>query len=162
MGLKFARAMGAEVTLITRSAGKEQEARRLGADHVLISGDAAQMTRAAGRFDLILDTIPTPHDLNPYVCTLRLNGTLVLVGLIGPIAPPVHSGLLVTGRRSIAGSAIGGVKEMQEMLDFCAAHRINCDVEMIEMRDINCAYERLLKRDVRYRFVIDMGSLKAR
>ncbi|WP_233810409.1 NAD(P)-dependent alcohol dehydrogenase [Paraburkholderia sp. HP33-1] len=161
MGLKFAKAMNAEVTLITRSAGKEQEARRLGADHVLVSSDPAQIGLAAGRFDLILDTIPTPHDLNPYLSTLRLNGTLVLVGLIGPIAPPVHSGLLVMGRRSIAGSAIGGVGEMQEMLNFCATHNINCDVEMIRIQDINRAYERLLKSDVRYRFVIDMSSLKA-
>ncbi|MGF6743473.1 NAD(P)-dependent alcohol dehydrogenase [Paraburkholderia atlantica] len=160
MALKFAKAMGAEVTLITRNAGKEQEARRLGADHVLISSDAAQIGLATGQFDLIVDTIPTPHDLNPYLSTLRLNGTLVLVGLIGPIAPAVHSGLLVTGRRSIAGSAIGGVEQMQEMLDFCAAHNINCDVEMIRMQDINRAYERLLKSDVRYRFVIDMDSLK--
>ncbi|MGF6820346.1 putative zinc-type alcohol dehydrogenase-like protein [Paraburkholderia atlantica] len=160
MALKFAKAMGAEVTLITRHAGKEQEARRLGADHVLIFSDAAQIGLATGQFDLIVDTIPTPHDLNPYLSTLRLNGTLVLVGLIGPIAPPVHSDLLVTGRRSIAGSAIGGVEQMQEMLDFCAAHNINCDVEMIRMQDINRAYERLLKSDVRYRFVIDMDSLK--
>ncbi|MBC8746447.1 MULTISPECIES: NAD(P)-dependent alcohol dehydrogenase [Paraburkholderia] len=160
MGLKFARAMGAEVTLITRNRDKEQEARRLGAEHVLVSSDAAQMAAAAGRFDVILDTVPTAHDLNPYLAMLHLNGTLVLVGMIGPIAPPVHSGVLVTGRRSIAGSAIGGVEEMQEMLDFCAAHGICCDVEMIEMQDINGAYERLLKSDVRYRFVIDMTTLK--
>ncbi len=160
MGLKFAKAMGAEVTLVTRSPGKEQEAKRLGADHVLISGDAAQMMAAAGRFDFILDTVPSEHDLNPYLMTLGLNGTLVLVGLIGPITPPVHSGMLVMGRKAVAGSAIGGIAETQEMLDFCAAHNINCDVEMINMQDINAAYERLEKSDVRYRFVIDMASLK--
>lgn len=160
MGLKFAKAMGAEVTLVTRSPGKEQEAKRLGADHVLISGDAAQMAAAAGRFDFILDTVPSEHDLNPYLMTLGLNGTLVLVGMIGPITPPVHSGMLVMGRKAVAGSAIGGIAETQEMLDFCAAHGINCDVEMINMQDINAAYERLEKSDVRYRFVIDMASLK--
>ncbi|RKT20818.1 putative zinc-type alcohol dehydrogenase-like protein [Paraburkholderia sp. RAU2J] len=160
MGLKFAKAMGAEVTLITRNAGKEQEARRLGAEHVLVSSDPGQIAAAAGCFDLILDTIPSPHDLNPYVAMLRLNGTLALVGLIGPVEPPVHTGLLIMGRRSIAGSAIGGVAEIQEMLDFCAAHGINCDVEMIELHDINRAYQRLLKSDVRYRFVIDISSQK--
>ncbi|MDR2188135.1 MAG: NAD(P)-dependent alcohol dehydrogenase [Azonexus sp.] len=160
MGLKFAKAMGAEVTLVTRSPGKEQEARRLGADHVLISSDRQQMGAALGRFDFILDTIPNQHDINPYVATLRLDGTLVLVGLIGPIDPPVHSGALIGGRRAIAGSCIGGIAETQEMLDFCAAKGINCDVEMIAIQDINNAYERLEKSDVRYRFVIDLASLK--
>lgn len=160
MGVKFANAMGAEVTLVTRNPGKEQEARRLGAHHVLVSGDPGQVAAAAGRFDLILDTIPGQHDLNPYLAMLCLNGTLALVGLIGKIEPPVHSGLLVTGRRSVAGSAIGGIQETQDMLDFCATHGISCDVEMIEIEEINHAYERLLKSDVRYRFVIDMASLK--
>jgi len=160
MGLKFAKAMGAEVTLVTRSPGKEQEARRLGADHVLISADGQQMAAAAGRFDFILDTVPTRHDLNPYLSTLRLNGTLVLVGLIGPVDPPVHSAMLLLGRKAVAGSCIGGIAETQEMLDFCAAQGVTCDVEMIAMQDINAAYERLLKSDVRYRFVIDLASLK--
>ncbi|QTF09249.1 NAD(P)-dependent alcohol dehydrogenase [Brenneria izadpanahii] len=160
MGLKFAKAMGAEVTLFTRSPGKEQEARRLGADRVIISSDDAQMKTAANTFDIILDTVPMQHDLNPYLATLARDGTLILVGLIEPIEPTVHSGLLVMGRKNIAGSLIGGIQETQEMLDFCAEHGISCDVEMINMQDINTAYERMLKSDVHYRFVIEMASLK--
>jgi uncharacterized zinc-type alcohol dehydrogenase-like protein len=161
MGLKFAKAMGAEVTLITRTSGKEKEGRRLGADHVLISGDAAQMRAAGDRFDFILDTIPTRHDLAPYLAALRLGGVMILVGLIGPIEPPIHSGLLLEGRKTLAGSAIGGIAETQEMLDFCAVRGVTCDVELIAMQDINDAYQRLLRSDVRYRFVIDLASLRA-
>ncbi|MEC5317832.1 NAD(P)-dependent alcohol dehydrogenase [Brenneria populi subsp. brevivirga] len=161
MGLKFAKALGAEVTLFTRSRGKEQEARRLGADNVVISSDDAQMKAVAGRFDIILDTVPMQHDLNPYLATLALDGTLILVGMIEMIEPTVHSASLVMGRKAIAGSLIGGIQETQEMLDFCAEHGISCDVEMIRMQDINAAYERMLKSDVHYRFVIEMASLKA-
>ncbi|WP_216660443.1 MULTISPECIES: NAD(P)-dependent alcohol dehydrogenase [unclassified Brenneria] len=161
MGLKFAKAMGADVTLFTRSPGKEQEARRLGADRVVISTDSAQMDAVANHFDIILDTVPMQHDLNPYLATLKRDGTLILVGLIEPIEPTLHSGPLVMGRKSIAGSLIGGIEETQEMLDFCAEHGINCDVEMIAMQDINTAYDRMLKSDVHYRFVIDIASLKA-
>ena len=160
MGLKFAKALGAEVTLFTRSPGKEQEARRLGADHVVLSTDAGQMDAVAGRFDFILDTVPHQHDLNPYLATLKLNGVHVLVGLVEPVNPPVHAGSLIFGRHSLAGSLIGGIAETQEMLDFCAAQGINADVEMIAMQDINTAYGRMLNSDVRYRFVIDMASLK--
>jgi uncharacterized zinc-type alcohol dehydrogenase-like protein len=159
MGLKFAKAMGADVTLFTRSPGKEAEARRLGADHVVLSTDPKQMQAVAGNFDFILDTVPHQHDLNPYLATLKLDGVHVLVGLVEPIDPPTHAGNLIFGRRSIAGSLIGGIPETQEMLDFCAQHNINADVEMIKMQEINEAYARMLKSDVRYRFVIDLASL---
>lgn len=160
MGLKFARALGAEVALFTRSPGKEEEARRLGADQVILSTDPQRMAAVAGRFDLILDTVPHQHDLNPYLATLKRDGTLVLVGLLEPLEPAVHGAQLVMGRRSIAGSAIGGIAETQEMLDFCATHGIACDIEMIEIQQINQAYERMLASDVKYRFVIDMASLQ--
>jgi uncharacterized zinc-type alcohol dehydrogenase-like protein len=160
MGLKFAKALGADVTLFTRSPGKESEARRLGADHVVLSTDPQQMKAAAGQFDFILDTVPHQHDLNPYLMTLKLNGVHVLVGLLEPLDPPVSAGVVIGGRRSVAGSAIGGIAETQEMLEFCAKHGITCDVEMIDIQDINEAYERMLKSDVRYRFVIDIASLK--
>ena len=159
MGLKFAKALGAEVTLFTRSPSKEEEARRLGADHVVLSTDQAQMQAVARRFDFILDTVPTQHDLNPYLATLALNGTHCLVGLVEPIEPPVHAANVIFGRRAIAGSLIGGIAETQEMLDFCAEHGIASDVEMIRIQDINTAYERMLRSDVRYRFVIDLASL---
>ncbi|RLM20300.1 hydroxyacid dehydrogenase [Brenneria alni] len=161
MGLKFAKALGANVTLFTRSPGKEQEARRLGADNVVISTDQEQMNAVANHFDIILDTVPMQHDINPYLATLARDGTHILVGLIEPIEPTLHSGPLVMGRKSIAGSLIGGIEETQEMLDFCAEHGITCDVEMIDIQTINTAYERMLKSDVHYRFVIDMASLKA-
>lgn len=160
MGLKFAKAMGADVTLFTRSPGKEQEARRLGADHVVLSTDPKQMAAVAGHFDFILDTVPHQHDLNPYLATLKMDGVHVLVGLVEPVNPPVHAGGLIFGRRSLAGSLIGGIAETQEMLDFCAKHGIGADVEMIDIQDINTAYGRMLNSDVRYRFVIDMASLK--
>ncbi|HEU4669672.1 MAG TPA: NAD(P)-dependent alcohol dehydrogenase [Dyella sp.] len=160
MGLKFAKALGAEVTLFTRSPSKEEEARRLGADHVVLSTDEAQMKAVTRRFDFILDTVPTRHDLNPYLATLALNGTHCLVGLVEPMDPPVHAANVIFGRRSIAGSLIGGIAETQEMLDFCAEHGIVSDVEMIRIQDINAAYERMLRSDVRYRFVIDLASLR--
>ena len=159
MGLKFGKAFGAEVTLFTRTPGKEDEARRLGADHVVLSTDPAQMKAVALQFDFILDTVPNPHDLNPYLMTLKRDGTLILVGQLQPLDPPVSGGALMMGRRSVSGSGIGGIPETQEMLDFCAAQGITCDVEMIAIQDINAAYERMLKSDVKYRFVIDMASL---
>jgi uncharacterized zinc-type alcohol dehydrogenase-like protein len=161
MGLKFAKALGADVTLFTRSPGKEAEARRLGAAHVVLSTDPKQMEAVAGQFDFILDTVPHQHDLNPYLATLKLDGVHVLVGLVEPVNPPVHAGGLIFGRRSLAGSLIGGIAETQEMLDFCAKHGIGADVEMIGIQDINTAYGRMLNSDVRYRFVIDMASLKS-
>lgn len=160
MGLKFAKAMGADVTLFTRSPGKEEEARRLGADHVVLSTDPKQMAALAGHFDFILDTVPNQHDLNPYLLTLKLDGVHCLVGQLQPIDPPVQAGVVILGRRSVTGSAIGGIAETQEMLDFCAEHGISCDIEMIDIQQIDQAYERMLKSDVRYRFVIDIASLK--
>jgi uncharacterized zinc-type alcohol dehydrogenase-like protein len=159
MGLKFAKALGADVTLFTRSPGKEDEARRLGADHVVLSTDAEQMKAVAHQFDFILDTVPNPHDLNPYLATLALNGVHCLVGQLQPLDPPVNAGAVLSARLSVSGSGIGGIAETQEMLDFCAEHGISSDIEMIDIQDINDAYERMLKSDVRYRFVIDIASL---
>ncbi|WP_284336143.1 NAD(P)-dependent alcohol dehydrogenase [Comamonas sp. NoAH] len=160
MALKLAKAMGAEVTLFSRSSGKESDAKRLGADRVIISIDKAQMKSVRGQFDLIVDTVPYEHDVNPYTATLATGGTLVLVGFLGMQTSPVNTTALVLGRKSIAGSVIGGIAETQEMLDFCGQHGITADVEVIAMQDINQAYERMLKSDVKYRFVIDMQSLK--
>jgi len=159
MGLKLAKAMGAEVTLFSRSPGKEADARRLGADHIVISTDALQMAAVAGHFDLIIDTVPYVHDVNPYVPTLATNGTMVMVGYLGPLED-FNTGPLVFSRKALAGSLIGGIAETQEMLDFCGAHGISSDIEVIRIQDINEAYERMLNSDVKYRFVIDMASLK--
>lgn len=161
MGLKLAKALGAEVTLFTRSPGKEQDARRLGADHIVLSTDGEQMGAVRGRFDLIIDTVPYLHDLNPYLPTLAVNGTLVLVGYLGGLEPFLNTVPMIMGRKSVAGSLIGGIAETQELLDFCGRHGIVSDVEVIGMQDINAAYERLLQSDVKYRFVIDMASLAA-
>lgn len=161
MALKLAKALGAEVTLFSRSVGKEDDAKRLGADRVVISTDKAQMKTVRGQFDLIIDTVPYAHDLNPYTATLATNGTLVLVGFLGMQEPAVNTVSLILGRKSVAGSVIGGIAETQEMLDFCGKHGITSDVEMIAMQDINQAYERMLQSDVKYRFVIDMQSLKS-
>ncbi|EKE76200.1 NAD(P)-dependent alcohol dehydrogenase [Gallaecimonas xiamenensis] len=160
MGVKFAKAMGAEVTIFTRSESKVAEAKKQGADHVVISTDPEQMAAVAGTFNYLLDTIPVQHDLNPYLNCLKYDGVHILVGLIEPMDPPVHAANLVLKRRVIAGSLIGGLPETQEVLDFCAEHGITCDVEMLAMQDINQAYERMKKGDVKYRFVIDMASLK--
>ena len=160
IGLKFAHAMGAHVTLFTRSEDKIEEAKRLGADDVVLSTDEEQMKAAANRFDVILDTVPSAHDLNPYLATLALNGTLVLVGQLDAIEPALEGVTLIMGRKSIAGSGAGGIAETQEMLNFCAENDVTCDVEIIDIQNINDAFERVLKSDVRYRFVIDMASLK--
>ncbi|WP_416414535.1 NAD(P)-dependent alcohol dehydrogenase [Pantoea sp. App145] len=161
MGIKFAKALGAEVTLFTRSASKAEEARRQGADHVIVSTDAEQMEAASGRFDFLLDTIPVQHDLNPYLQTLRFDGIHILVGLVEPIEPAIHAGNLVMNRRVLAGSLIGGIEETQEVLDFCAEHNISCDIEMLDIKNINEAYSRMIAGDVKYRFVIDMATLEA-
>lgn len=160
MALKLAKALGTNVTLFTRSPDKEEDARRLGADHIVLSTDEAQMTAVKGKFDLIIDTVPTEHDLNPYIPSLSLSGTLVLVGFLGGLVPTLNTVPLIMGRKSVAGSLIGGIAETQEMLDFCGKHGITSDVEVINIQDINEAYERMLKSDVKYRFVIDMASLK--
>jgi uncharacterized zinc-type alcohol dehydrogenase-like protein len=159
MGLKLAKAMGAEVTLFSRSPGKEADARRLGADHIVVSTDAAQMAAVAGRFDLIIDTVPYVHDVNPYVPTLAVGGTIVMVGYLGPL-DAFNTGPLVFRRKALAGSLIGGIAETQEMLDFCGQNGITSDIEIIRIQDINEAFDRLLKADVKYRFVIDMVSLR--
>jgi uncharacterized zinc-type alcohol dehydrogenase-like protein len=160
MALKLAKALGAEVTLFTRSPGKEQDARRLGADQIVLSTQKDQMKNVKGRFDLIIDTVPYAHDLNPYLPTLSLDGTLVLVGYLGGLEPLLDTRPMIMGRKKVAGSLIGGIAETQELLDFCAAHGIVSDIELIRIQDINEAYERMLKSDVKYRFVIDMTSLK--
>jgi uncharacterized zinc-type alcohol dehydrogenase-like protein len=160
MGIKFAKAMGAEVTLFTRSQSKAEEARRQGADHVIVSTDEQQMQAAAGHFHYLLDTIPVQHDLNPYLNTLTFDGVHILVGLIEPIDPPVHAVNLVMKRRVLAGSMIGGLAETQEVLDFCAEHNITCDIEMLNIHQINEAFTRMIAGDVKYRFVIDMATLK--
>ena len=160
MAIKLAKALGAEVTLFTRSQGKEEDARRLGADQVVLSTDAAQMAAVAGRFNLIVDTVPYVHDTNPYIPTLSFKGTLVLVGYLGPLEPALNSAPMVIGGKAVAGSLIGGIPSTQEMLDFCGEHGITSDIEIINIQNINEAYERMLKSDVKYRFVIDMASLK--
>ncbi|MBU9356160.1 NAD(P)-dependent alcohol dehydrogenase [Burkholderia multivorans] len=160
MALKLAKALGADVTLFTRSAGKEDDAVRLGADHVVLSNDPEQMKAVTGRFDVVIDTVPYDHDINPYMPTLALEGVLVLVGYMGPLSNPVNAGSVVRGRKAITGSFIGGLRDTQQMLDFCGEHGVVSDVEVIPIQKINEAYERMLKSDVKYRFVIDMTSLK--
>jgi len=158
MGVKLANAMGAEVTVITRSASKAAEAKALGAHHVLLSAEADAMKRATGTFDFVLDTIPVVHELDPYLRLVRTHGALVLVGVIDTI-PAFSSRLLIGGRKTLSGSAIGGIAETQELLDFCAAKSIVADCEMTTMPRINAAFERMEKGDVRYRFVVDMQTL---
>lgn len=159
MALKFSHALGAETALFTTSPRKAEDARRLGAREVILSTSPDDVARHAGSFDLILDTVSAEHDLNPLLGCLRLDGALVLVG-VPPTPLPVSAMSLLMPRRQLAGSLIGGLAETQEMLDFCAANRILADVEIIPIQKINEAYDRLLRGDVRYRFVIDMASLK--
>lgn len=161
MAIKLAKGLGAEVTLFSRTESKTYDAKQLGADHVVISTQAEQMQSVRGKFDVIIDTVPYAHDLNPYTATLAINGTLVLVGYLGALEPALHTVPMIMGRKSVAGSLIGGIAETQELLDFCGKHNIVSDIELIKMQDINEAYERMLKSDVRYRFVVDMSSLKA-
>jgi len=159
MGVKFAHAFGAHVVLFTTSPNKVEDALRLGADEVVISKDANEMQKHARSFDFILDAVSADHDVNAYLNLLNVDGTLVLVG--APENPlPVAAFSLLMGRRQLAGSAIGGIQETQEMLDFCGEHGIVSDIEMINIQQVNEAYDRLLKSDVKYRFVIDMASLK--
>ena len=161
MAIKLAHALGAHVTLFSRSENKIQDGLDLGANQVIISTDATQMESVTGNFDVIIDTVPYAHDLNPYVGTLATNGTLVVVGYLGPIDPMLVTVPMIMGRKAVAGSLIGGIAETQELLDFCGKHNITSDVEVINMQEINTAYERMLKSDVHYRFVIDMKSLNA-
>ena len=159
MGVKIAHAMGAQVVVFTTSASKKDAARHLGADEVVISRNADEMAQHAGSIDFVLDTVSAEHDINAYLNLLRRDGNLTLVGA-PPKAMAVYSFGLIMGRRSMSGSMIGGIAETQEMLDFCGKHNIIADVEVIPIQKINEAYERLLKSDVKYRFSIDMASLK--
>ena len=160
MGVKFAHAMGAHTVVFTTSPSKKDDALRLGADEVVLSKDANEMAKHAGSFDFILDAVAAQHDINAYIGMLARDGNLTMVG--APDKPlPVNVFGLIMGRRSFSGSAIGGIAETQEMLDFCSEHNIVADVEVIPIQKINEAYERLLKSDVKYRFSIDMASLKA-
>jgi len=160
MGVKFARAFGAHVVLFTTSPNKIEDGLRLGAHEVVVSKDADAMKKHHGSFDFVLDAVSANHDINEYLSLLKLDGTLALVG--APEEPlPVAAFNLLLPRRNFAGSAIGGIAETQEMLDFCAEHGIVSDIELINIQQINEAWERLLKQDVRYRFVIDMASMKS-
>jgi uncharacterized zinc-type alcohol dehydrogenase-like protein len=160
MGVKFARAFGARVFVFTTSPGKKEDALRLGADEVVVSRNADEMKKHIGSFDFILDTISADHDINAYINLLGRDGNITLVG--APEKPLALSPFaLLFGRRSLSGSIIGGIAETQEMLDFCGRNCITADVEVIPIQKVNEAYERLLKSDVKYRFSIDMASLKS-
>ena len=159
MAVKLAHGLGAKVTVLSRSPDKEADAKALGADALLVSSDGAAMRSAANSLDLIIDTVPAEHDLQPYLPLLDVDGTIVLVGQLGPI-PKLSSLPLLLARRRISGSPIGGIKQTQEMLDFCAEKNILPEIEMIRMDEINHAFERMEKSDVRYRFVIDMSTLR--
>jgi len=159
MGIKLAHAMGAHVVMITTSPSKADDAKKLGADEILISKNEEELEKHANSFDFLLNTIPVGHDTNPYINLLKRDATMVLVGAIEPL-DPIHGGGLILKRKRIAGSLIGGIKETQEMLDFCGKHNIVSDVEMIDIQNINEAYTRVKDSDVKYRFVIDMKSLK--
>jgi uncharacterized zinc-type alcohol dehydrogenase-like protein len=158
MALKFAHAFGAEVTLFTTSPGKTEDAKRLGAHDVVISKNEDEMKKRANSFDFIIDTVSAKHDLNAYLNLLKRDGVLTLVGA-PPKPEPVSAFSLIMRRRQLAGSLIGGIAETQEMLDFCADRGIACDIELIPINKINEAYERMLKSDVKYRFVIDMATV---
>jgi uncharacterized zinc-type alcohol dehydrogenase-like protein len=161
MGVKFARALGAHVVVFTTSPRKKDDALRLGADEVVVSRDANEMQKHNGSFDFILDAVSANHDINAYINLLRRDGTITIVG--APEKPHAVSAFgLLFGRRNLSGSIIGGIPETQEMLDFCGAHHITADVEVIPIQKINEAYDRMLKSDVKYRFSIDMASLKSR
>jgi len=159
MGVKFAASFGAEVTVLSTSPSKENDALELGAHHFAVTKDREQMKKLRGEFDFILNTISAQHDYNDYLQLLKTNGTMVVVG-IPPTPSTVMAGIVIGNRRSLAGSMIGGIRETQEMLTYCAEHNITSDVEVIDISNINTAYERMLKNDVRYRFVIDIASLK--
>lgn len=159
MALKFANAFGAEVTLFSTSPGKTADAKRLGAHEVIITKDQEALENQANRFDFIIDTVSAQHNINAYLGVLKRDGVLCLVG-VPPEPMPVAAFNLIVPRRQLAGSLIGGIAETQEMLDFCADRGIACDIELIKIDQINEAYERMLKSDVKYRFVIDMASLE--
>ncbi len=159
MGIKLAKALGAHVVAFTTSPSKRDDAKALGADEVVVSRERAEMKAHTGSFDFILNTVAAPHDLDQFLMLLKRDGTMTLVGVPAEPHPSPSVGLLIFRRRSLAGSLIGGIAETQEMLDFCAEHGLLSDIEMIAMKDIDAAYERMLKSDVKYRFVIDMATL---
>ena len=161
MGVKLAHAMGAKVALFTTSPGKIADGRKLGADDVIISKNKEEMARYNGQLDLIVNTVSAAHDLDPFISLLKRDGTMVLVGAPATPHPSPQIFNLIMQRRSLAGSGIGGIKETQEMLDFCAEHNVMPEIEMTSMQDINQAWERVVSGDVKYRFVIDMATLKA-
>ena len=158
MAVKIAAAMGAEVTMLSRSKSKEADARRLGAHAFELTSEKGAFKKLSGRFDLLIDTISVPHDLDAHLGLLRTEGTMVIVG-VPPTPASIGAMSVIFGNKKLAGSMIGGIVETQEMLDFCAAKKITADVEVIPIGKINEAYERMLKSDVRYRFVIDLASL---
>jgi uncharacterized zinc-type alcohol dehydrogenase-like protein len=160
MGVKIAHAMGAHVVMFTTSPGKTEDAKKLGADEVVVSKNPDEMKKHVGSFDFILNTVAAPHSLDAYLELLKRDGTMCVLGVPASPHPSPSVGNLIFRRRSLAGSLIGGIKETQEMLDFCAEHNIVSDIEIIPMQKVNEAYERMLKSDVKYRFVIDMASLK--
>lgn len=157
MAVKFGVAFGAEVTVLSTSPNKEEAAKELGAHHFVVTKDKAQLDAVKGSFDFILDTVSADHDMNVYLGLLRTNGVHIVVGIPAPYA--IHPFSLIGGRKSLAGSGIGGIAETQEMLDFCAEHNIVSDIELIDIKDVTTAYERMVKGDVRYRFVIDIATL---
>jgi len=161
MGVKFAHAMGAEVVMITTSPQKGEDAKKLGADDVLLSTDMKAMAAAQNSFDLLLNTIPVGHDVDPYMALLKRDATMVILGAVEPLKR-VDGTPFIFRRRHMAGSLIGGIAETQEMLDFCGKHQITCDIEKIDIQTINQAYDRTVKGDIKYRFVIDMASLKTK
>jgi uncharacterized zinc-type alcohol dehydrogenase-like protein len=158
MAVKFAASFGAEVTMLSTSPGKEKDARHLGAHHFALTKDPEQLKALNSKFDFIIDTVSAPHNYNDYLNMLNVDGVMICVG-VPPTPAEILGFNLLRNRRSIAGSSIGGLPETQEMLDYCAEHNITCDVEVISMNTINNAYERMLKGDVKYRFVIDMATL---
>lgn len=160
MGVKIAHAMGAEVTVLSHSMKKEADSKRLGADHFYATSDPETFKKLQASFDLIICTVSMDIDWNQYLGLLAIDGSMVVCG-VPEKEVPVGAFSLIMGRRSLAGSLIGGIPETQEMLDFCGKHNIVCDIELIAMDKVNEAYERVLKSDVRYRFVIDMATLKA-
>ena len=158
MAVKFGVAFGAEVTVLSTSPAKEEDAKKLGAHHFVVTTDEAQVKAAVGTFDFILDTVSAAHDFNMYLSLLRTDGVHICVG-VPPKPAEIAAFSLLGGRKSLAGSGIGGIAETQEMLDFCAEHNIVSEIEMIDIKDIQTAYKRMEKGDVRYRFVIDIATL---
>ena len=158
MAVKFASSFGAEVTMLSTSKSKEADAKKLGAHKFVLTTNDESVNKVKGYFDFILDTVSAPHDYNLYISLLKTDGIHICVG-VPPSPAQINGFSLIGGRKSLAGSSIGGLPETQEMLDYCAEHNIISDVEVIAIKDINKAYERMLKGDVRYRFVIDMASL---